>query len=410
MLANLQESGMDSPQPEWLEQVEGVLETLNQGVLIADDCRKIVYVNQIMQDMVGIESGKMIGKNSVEFFPVEDTPFLSEQIQRGMVNKANQFEFYLPHSDGKKLPVVVSSRVIEDPDGREFAVVSFTDITEQKLAEDGLRQANQKLEAQYMEIEDDLKLAARVQQSLAPKNLRWGDVEVETHYQPVRSIGGDFGLVGPGEDFLNLIVCDVSGHGISSALVANRIYTEMKGQIDQNVPIPEMLRHLNRFVLGSLSGSVFFFTMAMARLTRQGGRLEFAGAGHPPGMLLRKGRPAQWLQSKSIVLGLLEAAVDGDPTTSIDLEVGDRVVLYTDGLTDVFDANREMLGVDGLTKIVQEASELPIKEMKERILQGVADWREGPEPDDISLIIAEVHFDPMSEAAAVGDLQLLTMA
>ena len=254
----------------------------------------------------------MVGKTSSDFFPEEDTPFLNEQIQRGMANKANQFEFYLPHSDGKRLPVVVSSRVIEDPDGREFAVVSFTDITEQKLAEDGLRQANQMLEAQYLEIEDDLKLAARVQQSLAPKSLKWGDVEVVAHYQPVRSIGGDFGLVGPGEDFLNLIVCDVSGHGISSALVANRIYTEMKAQIEQNVPIAEMLRHLNRFVLNSLSGSVFFFTLAMARLTRQGGRLEFAGAGHPPAMLLRKGQPVQWLALKEhLVLGLLDGAVDG---------------------------------------------------------------------------------------------------
>src|ERR1700683_2003937 len=409
MQAAMQESGMDGHQPEWLEQVEGVLETLNQGVLITDDCRKIVYVNRIMQDMVGLVQAQMVGKTSSDFFPEEDTPFLNEQIQRGMTNKCNQFEFYLPHSGGNKLPVVVSSRIIEDPEGREFAVVSFTDITEQKLAEDGLRQANQRLEAQYLEIEDDLKLAARVQQSLAPKNIKWGDVEVETHYQPVMTIGGDFGLVGPSEDFLNLIVCDVSGHGISSALVANRIYTEMKSQIDQNVPIADMLRHLNRFVLSSLSGSVFFFTLAMARLTRQGGRLEFAGAGHPPAMLLRKGRPVQWLQSKSIVLGLLETAVDGDPTVSLDLESGDRLVLYTDGLTDVFNADREMLGVDGLTKIVQEAAELPIKEMKEQILQGVASWREGPEPDDISLIIAEIHFDPAS-VAGVGDLQLLTMA
>jgi PAS domain S-box-containing protein len=410
MLANVQ-SGMESQPPEWLEQVEGVLETLNQGVLITDDCRRIVYVNQIMQSMVGLEQAQMVGRTSSDFFPVEDTPFLNEQIQRGMDNKANQFEFYLPQPAGGKLPVVVSSRIIEDPDGREFAVVSFIDITEQKLAEDGLRQANQKLEAQYLEIEDDLKLAARVQQSLAPKSLRWGDVEVVAHYQPVRSIGGDFGLVGPGEDFLNLVVCDVSGHGISSALVANRIYTEMKSQIDQQVPMAEMLQHLNQFVLRSLSGSVFFFTMAMARLTRQGGRLEFAGAGHPPGMLLRKGRPTQWLESKSLVLGLLDMAVNGEKVTAtVDLEPGDRLVLYTDGLTDVFNAKREMLGVEGLTAIVQAASELPINEMKDAILKGVADWREGPEPDDISLIIAEVHFDPASAAAGVGDLELLTMA
>ena len=60
---------MERQQPAWLEQVEGVLETLNQGVLITDDCRKIVYVNQIMQDMVGMASGADGGEDLVRFFP-----------------------------------------------------------------------------------------------------------------------------------------------------------------------------------------------------------------------------------------------------------------------------------------------------------------------------------------------------
>src|SRR5208282_4074763 len=100
------------------------------------------------------------------------------------------------------------------------------------------------------EIEEDLALAARVQQSLAPKSLVWGNVHVETYYHPVRTIGGDFGLVSPmGDDRLNLLVCDVSGHGIGSALVANRIYSETIAQMRSGVPLGNMLRTLNRFVM-----------------------------------------------------------------------------------------------------------------------------------------------------------------
>ncbi len=95
------------------------------------------------------------------------------------------------------MPVIVSSRRLEDPDGREFAIVTFTDISDQKSAEAQLRDANIRLEERQKEMEEDLALAARVQQSLAPKSIVWGGLRVDTYYHPVRTIGGDFGLVSP---------------------------------------------------------------------------------------------------------------------------------------------------------------------------------------------------------------------
>src|ERR1700694_2176788 len=114
----------------------------------------------------------------------------------------------------------------EDPHVREFAIVTFTDISEQKSAEAELREANAKLAERQKEIEEDLALAARVQQSLAPKSIVWGSMRVETYFHPVRTIGGDFGLVSPlDDDHLNLLLCDVSGHGIGSAPFGNRSHT-----------------------------------------------------------------------------------------------------------------------------------------------------------------------------------------
>ena len=95
------------------------------------------------------------------------------------------------------MPVIVSSRRLEDPDGREFAIVTFTDISDQKSAEAQLRDANVRLELRQKEMDEDLALAARVQQSLAPKSIVWGGLRVDTYYHPVRTIGGDFGLVSP---------------------------------------------------------------------------------------------------------------------------------------------------------------------------------------------------------------------
>jgi PAS domain S-box-containing protein len=376
--------------PEWLERVEGVLETLNQGVIITDDCRRIVFANEIFLEMLGRSHEEILGHIGLDFFPPEDAPALQHHIDVGSVAGRNRFEFYLPQSGGVKLPVVISARRLEDPDGRQFSVVTFTDITEQKRAENELRSANAQLEARAREIEEELTLASRVQQSLAPKSLRWGAAWVETFYQPVRSIGGDFGLVTPREDQLDLLVCDVSGHGISSALVANRIYTETMSQIERGEGLGPMMRHLNRFVIQNLGGSVFYFTMAAARLNRDGRLIEFAGAGHPPAMLVRPGETPRLLESRSVVLGFLPDAVDGEAAIEVPLQAGDRLVIYTDGLTENFNANNEMLGVDGLSEIVRETSTLPLPQMKDEILNRIAQFRQGPPADDMSLVLAEI--------------------
>ena len=67
------------------------------------------------------------------------------------------------------------------------------------------------------------------------------------------------------------------------------------------------------------------------------------------------------------------------------------MVLYTDGITDVFNAQGEMLGVEGVQRIVRETSTLPFEEMKQGILDRVSEWREGPPTDDVSLVLVEVN-------------------
>ena len=255
----------------------GVLETLNQGVIISDECPRIVYANAVFQEMTGRSSEELVGQYVKTFFPPEDVPFLLNRIALAHMHGHDRFEFYLPKRDGGRLPVVISARQIEDHDGRDFAIVTFTDIVEQKNAEAELRRTNLLLEERERAIDEDLILAARVQQSLAPKSLAWsGGAVVETYYQAARSIGGDFGLVSPGDDYLTVMVCDVSGHGIGSALVANRIYAETMSQIERGVALGPMMHHLNRFVLRNIGSSVFYFTMVAARLDRDNRTLEFA--------------------------------------------------------------------------------------------------------------------------------------
>ena len=383
---------MDIERPEWLQQVGGLLESLNEGVMITDECHRIMFLNSCLEEMIGRPSSDMVGRESFQFYTREEFVLLSKEIERGEVSGRNRFEFVLPHLDGSRVPVIISARRIEDPDGRTFAIVTFTDISDQKKAEAQLRHANTKLAERQQEIEEDLALAARVQQSLAPQSLVWGNLRVESYFHPVGTIGGDFGLVSSlDDDHLSLLVCDVSGHGIGSALVANRIYAETITQLRTQSGLGSVLHHLNRFVMENIGSSVFFFTLAAARVTRDGRRMVFAGAGHPPGMIVRDGEAPRLLQSRSMVLGALSEAVGGEATLDVELDPGDRIVLYTDGITDVFDTRGEMLGVEGVEQFVRETSNLPFGEMKQGLLDRVAAWRDGPSTDDVSIVLAEVR-------------------
>ena len=135
---------MDIEHPEWLQQVGGLLESLNEGVMITDECHRIMFLNSCLEEMIGRASIDMVGRESSQFYTREEFVLLSKEIERGELSGRNRFEFVLPHLDGSRVPVIISARRIEDPDGRTFAIVTFTDISDQKNAEAQLRLANTK--------------------------------------------------------------------------------------------------------------------------------------------------------------------------------------------------------------------------------------------------------------------------
>jgi len=381
---------MNAAQQLWLEQVGTVLETLNQGVIINDESKRVVFANSMFLEMIKMRSSDLLGHPIVNLYPPEDVPRLLEFIARRETHGRALYEFYIPQADGGRLPVAVTSRQILAADGQPFGIVTATDISALKQTEARLLEANAQLEQRYREIEEELLLAARVQQSLAPSSLTWGSVSVDTFYQAARTIGGDFGLVASRGDELTLLVCDVSGHGVSSALIANRIYTEAISQMEVGVGLTVMMQHLNRFVMRSLAGSVFFFTLMAARLNRGSYTIELAGAGHPPAMIVSRGQTPRLLESRSAILGLLEDAVDAEATLQVPVRPGDRLIIYTDGLTESFDSQQAMLGVEGLKEIVHDTAHLPLPMMKQEIIDRVAAWRRGPAVDDMSLVVLEI--------------------
>jgi len=377
--------------PDWLRPMESILEELNEGVVIVDNQLRIVFANEALIRLGGYEHGELQGHTPDAIFPPEDMPYIMQQHEAGQRYGRHRHEFYIPRKDGEKIPAIFSGRIIHGPDGQDYALLLMTDISAQKRVEEQLRESNALLEKRQREIEAELSLAARVQESLAPHSLVWNDVAVEAYYSPARTIGGDFGVVLPhGDELLSLLVCDVSGHGIGSALVANRIYSETLHELERNTGPGSLLRRLHDFVHDYIAPDGFYFTMAAGRFVQRGRRMTFAAAGHPPAMLV-SGGGLRLLDSQNGILGCLAQTAPSESVDEIDLTSGDRLVLYTDGLTEVFNQSDQMLGVEGLEGLVRQSANRALPEMRQAILDGVAAWRHGPLADDLSLVIVELR-------------------
>ena len=377
--------------PDWLRQMESILEELNEGVVIVDDQLRVVFANEALLRLGMYSREEIRGRTPDAIFPAKDIPYLLRQHESGHLYGRSRSEFYLPRKNGERIAAIFSGRSIQGPDGQEYVLLIVTDISAQKRIEEQLRESNAQLEKRQMEIEAELSLAARVQQSLAPQNLVWNDVSVETYYNPARTIGGDFGVVFPhSDDVLTVLMCDVSGHGIGSALMANRINSETLHQLERKVGPDTLLRHVHDFVHDRIATDGFYFTMAAMRFSRGGRRATFAAAGHPPAMLVSSGG-VRLLESQNGILGCLAETAPTESVDEIELKSGDRFILYTDGLVEVFNHEEEMLGVEGFSQLVLDSAKRKLPEMRQAILDGVAAWSHGPLVDDVSLVIVEVR-------------------
>jgi len=377
--------------PDWLREMETILEELNEGVVVVDDQLRVIFANEALTRMGHFERDEIQGRTPDAIFPPNDIPHIMRQHESGQRYGRNRDEFYLPRKDGQKIPVIFSERIIQGPDGQEYSLITVTDISEQKRIEEQLRESNALLEERQREIEADLSIAARVQQSLAPHSVIWKDLAVEAYYSPAHKIGGDFGVVlSQGDELLNIIVCDVSGHGVGSALMAGRIYSETLHALERRTAPVALLHRLHEFVSDRLAQEDFYFTMAAARFGQFGHRMSFAAAGHPPAILVSNGT-LRLLSSRNAILGRLPELAPSASADEIELAPGDRLVLYTDGLVEVFNSFEEMLGIQGLHELIRQSATQPLPEMKQAILDGVAAWSHGLLADDVSLVIVEVR-------------------
>lgn len=109
---------MSTTQVQWLQQVGSVLETLNQGVIISDEQRRIVFANPMFLEMSKTPAQEILGRSVMDLYRPDDLDKVQEFITRREAQGRAHYEFYIPQADGGRLPVAVTSRLVYGGDGR----------------------------------------------------------------------------------------------------------------------------------------------------------------------------------------------------------------------------------------------------------------------------------------------------
>jgi serine phosphatase RsbU (regulator of sigma subunit) len=247
-------------------------------------------------------------------------------------------------------------------------------------------------EAQGRSADADLALAQRVNRSLLPEEILRPDLAVVVRQIPCSYVGGDYLHAAlPRPDVLYLCVGDVSGHGVSAALVVSRIHGFVQRWVAEDLPPEAILAALDRAAVQILEHTPFFLTFAVFRVDLVARRIDFATAGHPAQLLLQPDGTLQSLSTGNGILGLAHRGVLGPPRRgSASYASGDTLILFTDGLYEIAPrGGGEMLGEPGLLADLPRLARSPPQVVASEILRRVTAFgRPGPFEDDVSLLIA----------------------
>ena len=247
--------------------------------------------------------------------------------------------------------------------------------------------------------EESMRLAAEVQQSLFPnQEISHPCISTAGYCQPANSVGGDYyDYLELSENRVAIFIGDVMGHGYHSAMVAAMTKSCLQTQIRFDASVPEVMKAITRVT--EEDSQAFIYMTCCYLIIHPDNRLEYANAGHPQMLLYRaesnsgNGESEEPLELESSFLPV-GISVFQPPTqyysTEISWHPGDLLVLYSDGITEAFNPNVEMYGLERLKALISKKRHLSPDAIKREILSDLQAHQQGESTnDDITLVVAK---------------------
>ena len=278
-------------------------------------------------------------------------------------------------------------------------------------SEKKLKTLNQELIKKQDRIELDLSAAAEIQKSLLPKDKYSAsdEIAVAWKFRPCDKIGGDiFNIIPLNDEYWAFYMIDVAGHGVQAAMIAVTVYQYLQPQSGYRISgsmeaIPnqkiwqpaKVLEFLDREYPFERFNS--FFTINYVILNTRTGALTASSAGHPPPIILRKDGQLISLKKGGRPIGTIDLRISEDePIVFLEdherLQAGDKLVFYTDGVTEYQNEKNEFYGTERFCRKLMKLKERPVSELIDTSFKSLMEFGHNTKPqDDISLLGLELR-------------------
>jgi sigma-B regulation protein RsbU (phosphoserine phosphatase) len=250
-------------------------------------------------------------------------------------------------------------------------------------------QAQKVIASQFHEQEHEIAEARAIQEGFLPKEIpQLAGYEIAAAWQSARVVGGDYFDVLPFDgEMCGLCIADVAGKGLPAALLMSNLQAAVRGLASPTLAPEELCSRLNTLLCRNIA-SDRFVTLFYAQLDGPSRQLRYVSAGHNPPFVVRRDGSHKRLREGGVVLGVFANQTFKSDTTQ--LQSGDRLVLYTDGVTEACNSDEEEFGEERLLRVLQENATQPAVELQKKILQSVADFSHGAWQDDATLLVVAV--------------------
>jgi sigma-B regulation protein RsbU (phosphoserine phosphatase) len=240
-----------------------------------------------------------------------------------------------------------------------------------------------------LSLKGDLEIARQIQFGLLPFEPWDRDgIRIATAMRPANTVGGDyFDVIELGEGRLAVAVGDVAGKGMPAALLMALLQGSLRTLVSAGLRGSELMAKLNAHLCANIPSNRLV-TLLYAELDPATGHLRYVNAGHNPPFLLQAGHPPARLAATAMALGITTDTEFSAMT--LELDPGDRLVLYTDGITEAEDASDREYGDARLGAWLQASREQPGRVLIDGVIAEVLEHCGNARPrDDMTLMCLE---------------------
>ncbi len=383
-----------------LERIGYQVSEAGSGDAGIDACRgsppDIIISDWMMPGLSGLEfcaAVRALDLPHYVYFILLTTKSEKADVARGLDIGADDFLTKPVNGDELRARIAAGERIVRNE--RELS-------DKNRLLSDALAE----MQRLHESINNDLIQAQRLQQSLIRERYRsFGASQISLMLRPSGHVGGDLvGFFQINAQRVGMFAIDVSGHGITSAMMTARLAGYVSGTApDQNIalivndlgiydahPPAEFAAHLNRVVIDEMQ-SDSYFTMAYADIDLASGRVRMVQAGHPHPAVMRAGGAVEFVGQGGLPLGMFRDA--RFESFDVALQPGDRLFLMSDGLIEAEGPLGDQLGTEGFARILASRADRTGPELLEMIYWDLAAFTEEEFSDDISGALFE-YFGP----------------